>query len=67
MWPTCARAAGCPQDLYLLCDAQRRGALPDEGNHPFSEVLHALSAEVQKGQLGTVAQSDAQSGAPAIR
>ena len=42
-------------DIYALVDAQRRGELPDSGEQPFAEVLHALSAEVQRGQLGTPA------------
>jgi len=40
------------QDLYALCDAQRRGALPDDGEQRLNELLRSLSTEVQQGHLG---------------
>ena len=41
------------QDIYALCDMERRGELPDTGVAPLSEVLQALTSEVQRGALGT--------------
>ena len=41
------------QDIYALVEAQRRGELPAAGERPFSEVLQAVSAEVQRGALGS--------------
>ena len=39
-------------DLYALCDAQRRGELPDGSEAHFNELLQSLSLEVQQGHLG---------------
>jgi len=39
-------------DLYALCDAQRRGQLPDGSEAHFNELLQSLSSEVQQGHLG---------------
>ena len=47
------------QDIYALVEAQRRGELPEAGEHPLSEVLQALSAQVQRGDLGTQLGRDA--------
>ena len=46
------------QDLYALCDAERRGELP-EGSQ-LAEVLAALRNEVQTGALGTPVNPGAQ-------
>uniref|UniRef100_A0A7S2CGZ2 Protein kinase domain-containing protein n=1 Tax=Haptolina brevifila TaxID=156173 RepID=A0A7S2CGZ2_9EUKA len=40
------------QDLYALCDAQKRGTLPEGGEQRLNELLRSLSTEVQQGNLG---------------
>ena len=42
------------QDIYALLEAQRRGELPETGERPVSEIIQALSAQVQRGELGTM-------------
>ena len=38
------------QDVYALCDAQRRGELPSDS--PLHEVLAQLTNEVERGAIG---------------
>ena len=39
-------------DLHALVEAQKCGALPDDGERHVNELLHMLSAKVMQGQLG---------------
>ena len=44
------------QDLHALCEASKRGALLEGGDAHFHDMLHALSLQVQQGQLGRHAE-----------